>query len=117
MLVSESCSTIFGKKHNAFGEWKKYIIHSLLHFPSSKFWQFLTTSSRQSSVNRIQVFSFFSAQDRKRKRNESCSLQWMMTCCAAVRNFKSLSPQKSFVRNNYSVVIEPSWRQRNPPVS
>ncbi|KAK9942946.1 hypothetical protein M0R45_008586 [Rubus argutus] len=32
-----------------------------------------------------------------------------------VRNFKSLGPQKSFVRNNYSVVIEPSWRQRNPP--
>ncbi|KAM5548440.1 methylmalonate-semialdehyde dehydrogenase [acylating], mitochondrial-like [Rosa sericea] len=32
-----------------------------------------------------------------------------------VRNFKSLSPQKSLARNDYSVVIEPSWRQRNPP--
>lgn len=117
MLVSESYSTIFGEKHNAFGEGKKKSIRSSLYFPSSKFWQFLTTSSRQSSVNRIQVFSFFSAKDSKRKRNKSCSLQWMMSCCAAVRNFKSLSPQKSFVRNNYSVVIEPSWRQRNPPVS
>lgn len=32
----------------------------------------------------------------------------------AVRNFKSLSTQKSFVRNNYSAVMEPSWRQCNP---
>ncbi|BBH09241.1 aldehyde dehydrogenase 6B2 [Prunus dulcis] len=32
----------------------------------------------------------------------------------AVRNFKSLSTQKSFVRNNYSAVTEPSWRQCNP---
>lgn len=33
----------------------------------------------------------------------------------AVRNFKSLRPQKSAVRNNYLTVTEPSWRQRNPP--
>ncbi|KAJ1396542.1 Methylmalonate-semialdehyde dehydrogenase [Sesbania bispinosa] len=32
-----------------------------------------------------------------------------------VRNFKSLRPEKSAVRNNYLAVIEPSWRQRNPP--
>ncbi|KAM3742526.1 hypothetical protein ACB098_07G074600 [Castanea mollissima] len=32
-----------------------------------------------------------------------------------VRNFKSLRPQKSAVRNNYQAVTEPSWRQRNPP--
>ncbi|KAK3185217.1 hypothetical protein Dsin_032503 [Dipteronia sinensis] len=32
-----------------------------------------------------------------------------------VRNFKSLRPQKSAVRNNYQSVVEPSWRQRNPP--
>jgi hypothetical protein len=35
----------------------------------------------------------------------------------AVRNFKSLRPQKSAVRNNYLTVTESSWRQRNPPVS
>ncbi|XP_024034624.1 methylmalonate-semialdehyde dehydrogenase [acylating], mitochondrial isoform X8 [Citrus clementina] len=34
-----------------------------------------------------------------------------------VRNFKSLRPQKTAVRNNYQSVMEPSWRQRNPPVS
>ncbi|KAH9657455.1 methylmalonate-semialdehyde dehydrogenase (acylating) [Citrus sinensis] len=32
-----------------------------------------------------------------------------------VRNFKSLRPQKTAVRNNYQSVMEPSWRQRNPP--
>ncbi|XP_075673990.1 methylmalonate-semialdehyde dehydrogenase [acylating], mitochondrial-like isoform X2 [Castanea sativa] len=32
-----------------------------------------------------------------------------------MRNFKSLRPQKSAVRNNYLAVTEPSWRQRNPP--
>ncbi|XP_041011593.1 methylmalonate-semialdehyde dehydrogenase [acylating], mitochondrial-like isoform X2 [Juglans microcarpa x Juglans regia] len=32
-----------------------------------------------------------------------------------VRNFKSLGPQKSAVRNNYLAVTKPSWRQRNPP--
>ncbi|XP_060676473.1 methylmalonate-semialdehyde dehydrogenase [acylating], mitochondrial [Ziziphus jujuba] len=32
-----------------------------------------------------------------------------------VRNFKSLRPQKSAVRNNDTAVIEPSWKQRNPP--
>ncbi|KAM3742525.1 hypothetical protein ACB098_07G074600 [Castanea mollissima] len=32
-----------------------------------------------------------------------------------MRNFKSLRPQKSAVRNNYQAVTEPSWRQRNPP--
>ncbi|PON93694.1 Methylmalonate-semialdehyde dehydrogenase, partial [Trema orientale] len=31
------------------------------------------------------------------------------------RNFKSLKPQKSAGRNNYSGVTEPSWRQGNPP--
>ncbi|XWS63068.1 hypothetical protein CRYUN_Cryun06bG0064900 [Craigia yunnanensis] len=33
----------------------------------------------------------------------------------SVRNYKSLRPQKSAVRNNYLSVMEPSWRQRNPP--
>ncbi|KAG2704942.1 hypothetical protein I3843_05G028800 [Carya illinoinensis] len=32
-----------------------------------------------------------------------------------VRNFKSLGPQKSAVRNNYLAVTKPSWRQRDPP--
>uniref|UniRef100_UPI0005C833C1 methylmalonate-semialdehyde dehydrogenase [acylating], mitochondrial-like isoform X1 n=1 Tax=Fragaria vesca subsp. vesca TaxID=101020 RepID=UPI0005C833C1 len=32
-----------------------------------------------------------------------------------VRHFKSLNPQQSLARNNYPVVIGPSWRQRNPP--
>ncbi|KAL5562722.1 hypothetical protein UlMin_032469, partial [Ulmus minor] len=32
-----------------------------------------------------------------------------------VKNFKSLRPEKTAVRNNYSVVIEPSWRHGNPP--
>ncbi|XVE49443.1 hypothetical protein DITRI_Ditri01bG0082900 [Diplodiscus trichospermus] len=32
-----------------------------------------------------------------------------------VRNYKSLRPEKSAVRNNYLSVMEPSWRQRNPP--
>ncbi|TKY71523.1 Methylmalonate-semialdehyde dehydrogenase of acylating [Spatholobus suberectus] len=32
-----------------------------------------------------------------------------------VRNFKSLRPEKSAVRNNYLAVIEPLWRQCNPP--
>ncbi|KAJ0009978.1 hypothetical protein Pint_33479 [Pistacia integerrima] len=32
-----------------------------------------------------------------------------------VRNFKSLRPQKSAVRNNYQAVMEPSWRLRTPP--
>ncbi|GLU08070.1 hypothetical protein SLE2022_249990 [Rubroshorea leprosula] len=32
-----------------------------------------------------------------------------------VRNYKSLRPQKSAVRNNYLSAMEPSWRQRNPP--
>ncbi|KAK6241267.1 hypothetical protein SCA6_006656 [Theobroma cacao] len=35
----------------------------------------------------------------------------------SVRNYKSLRPQKSAVRNNYLSVMEPPWRQRNPPVS
>ncbi|KAK8529790.1 hypothetical protein V6N12_060559 [Hibiscus sabdariffa] len=33
----------------------------------------------------------------------------------SVRNYKSLKPQKSAVRNNYLSVMEPSWRQHNPP--
>ncbi|EOX98631.1 hypothetical protein QUC31_015068 [Theobroma cacao] len=33
----------------------------------------------------------------------------------SVRNYKSLRPQKSAVRNNYLSVMEPPWRQRNPP--
>ncbi|XP_038681678.1 methylmalonate-semialdehyde dehydrogenase [acylating], mitochondrial-like [Tripterygium wilfordii] len=33
----------------------------------------------------------------------------------AVRNFKSLRPQKSAVRNNSLSVIEPSWRLCDPP--
>ncbi|KAJ4716757.1 Methylmalonate-semialdehyde dehydrogenase [Melia azedarach] len=33
----------------------------------------------------------------------------------SVRNFKSLRPQKTAVRNNYQSVMEPSWRQRDPP--
>ncbi|GAV84832.1 Aldedh domain-containing protein [Cephalotus follicularis] len=32
-----------------------------------------------------------------------------------VRNYKSLRPEKSAVRNNYLSVMQPSWRQRNPP--
>ncbi|KAF7803786.1 methylmalonate-semialdehyde dehydrogenase [acylating], mitochondrial-like isoform X1 [Senna tora] len=32
-----------------------------------------------------------------------------------VRNFKSLRPEKTAVRNNYIAVIEPSWRQHTPP--
>lgn len=32
-----------------------------------------------------------------------------------VRNFKSLRQQKTAVRNNYQSVMDPSWRQRNPP--
>nr|AMJ39516.1 aldehyde dehydrogenase 6B2 copy 2 [Bixa orellana] len=33
----------------------------------------------------------------------------------SVRNYKSLRPQKSAVRNNYLSVMEPSWRQYSPP--
>ncbi|GMI74640.1 hypothetical protein HRI_001133300 [Hibiscus trionum] len=33
----------------------------------------------------------------------------------SVRDYKSLKPQKSAVRNNYLSVTEPSWRQHNPP--
>ncbi|OMO85283.1 Methylmalonate-semialdehyde dehydrogenase [Corchorus capsularis] len=33
----------------------------------------------------------------------------------SVRNYKSFRPEKSAVRNNYLSVMEPSWRQRNPP--
>ncbi|XP_062082678.1 methylmalonate-semialdehyde dehydrogenase [acylating], mitochondrial-like isoform X2 [Humulus lupulus] len=34
-----------------------------------------------------------------------------------VRNFTSLKPQKSAVRNNFSAVTEPSWRQQNSPAT
>ncbi|XP_065637529.1 methylmalonate-semialdehyde dehydrogenase [acylating], mitochondrial [Quercus suber] len=48
-------------------------------------------------------------------RQGNMTVEALRNSLQIMRNFKSLRPQKSAVRNNYLAVTEPSWRQRNPP--